>query len=464
MSSDIKKPDPRASIVRDLTVGSIPRHLLAFSMPMLAGSVLQTAYSVINAFWVGKLLGADALAAITVSLPAVFVLVAVAGGLTLATNVLIAQYVGASNFAGVKRVVRTSVSLVGGVSLLLLFLGLLLAPHLLRIMNTPADIFPLALGYLRIFLWTLPLSFGIFLISSMLRGIGDSQTPVYFQAVSVGFNALLDPLLMFGWLGFPRLGLNGTAWATIIAQGAAVVALLIYVPRKRPLIVPNWLHLGADGPTTWLLVKIGFPTMIQQTIVSSSMLVIVSLVSSFGSKTDAAFGAALRIDQIAFLPAMTVGMAISTLAGQNIGAKQFRRVQEVFRWGILLSGSICLLISLLAISLPGILLRAFLNEPEAIAIGVQYLHIVGITYLLYAVMFVSNGIINGAGHTLATTLMTAVSLLGFRVPLATILARHLHSQVGIWIGMLISVACGMLLSLAYYLSGRWKRSVIRSAF
>ena len=451
-----------AHIGRDLTTGSIPRHVIAFSMPMLAGNLLQTAYSLINAFWVGKFLGTTALAAITVSLPAVFVLIAVAAGLTLATNILVAQYYGARDWQSIRRVVNTSVVLVGGLSFAFLALGLLLAPRLLKAINTPPEVLPMATGYMRIFLWTLPCGFGIFLIGSMLRGIGDSKTPVYFQTVSVGLNTVLDPLLMFGWLGFPRLGLNGTACASIISQAAAVVALMIYVQRRRQLVTPEWRRLRVDVPTAWLLVKIGFPAMIQQSVVSVSMLVILSFVSRFGENADAAFGAALRIDQVAFLPALTIGMAVSTLAGQNIGAKRFGRVREVFWWGILLSGAISLVISAVAITVPEVLLRAFVNGAQVIAIGSSYLRIVGITYALYAVYFVSNGVINGAGHTQWTTLISVIGLWGVRLPLAAVLPRNLHSVKGVWWAMLISVGASVLLSLAYYSFGRWKEPVIRA--
>ena len=465
MSLD-KRPengDPAAhKLGRDLTTGSIPRHLIAFSMPMLAGSVLQTTYSLVNAFWVGKYLGTEALAAVTVSLPAVFVLISVAAGLTMATNILIAQYAGARDWGRLKSVVQTSIILIGGSSFAFLAVGLSFAHHLLRLINTPPEVLPLAVGYLRIFFWTLPASFGVFLIGSMLRGIGDSQTPVYFQAVSVVLNAVLDPLLMFGWLGFPRLGLNGTAWATVASQMVALVALMLYVPARRPLVTPDWRRLRIDGPTAWLLVLIGFPAMIQQSVVSVSLLVIISFVNRFGAHADAAFGAAIRIDNLAFLPALTIGIAVATVSGQNLGAGQSQRVQQVFRWGMLLSGGISFAISAVAIAFPEVLLRAFINEPEVIRIGADYLRIVGITYVLYAFLFVSNGVINGAGYTSWTTLFAVIGLWGVRLPLAATLPHHLHSVKGIWWAMLISVGVSMLLSLAYYATGRWKRPITKA--
>jgi len=444
---------------RDLTAGSIPRHLVAFSTPMLAGNLLQTAYSLINAFWVGKFLGTTALAAVTVSLPSVFVLISIAAGLTLATNILIAQYAGARNWPRVKGVVQTSIVLVVTSSFVFLAVGEIFASILLTAINTPPEVLPPAVSYLRIFLGGVPFGFAIFLLGSMLRGIGDSRTPVYFQTVSVALNTVLDPLLMFGWVGFPRLGLNGTACASVIAQAAGVVGLAVYVQRKRPLVAPDWRRLRIDRLTAWLLVRIGFPAMIQQSVVSVSLLVIVSFVSIFGKNADAAYGAALRIDQISFLPALTIGAAISTVAGQNIGARHYHRVHQVFWWGLLVSGGISAAITAVVISIPEVLLRGFINDPEVIAIGGGYLRIVGITYVLYGVLFVSNGVINGAGYTAWTTLFSVIGLWGIRLPLAYVLPKQMHSVRGIWYAMLISVGATMLLSLAYYFSGRWKRPI-----
>ena len=267
---------------RDLTTGSIPRHLVAFSLPMLAGSLLQTAYSFVNAFWVGRFLGSDALAAVTVSVPAVFVMIAAAAGLTLATNILVAQHYGAHDWSRLRSTVQTSVTLIIGISGVLVALGLIFSRELLHLVNAPADIFTLSLRYMRIMMWTLPCSFALFLIGSMLRGIGDSQSPVYFQAVSVLLNAALDPLLMFGWAGFPRLGLNGTAWATLYSQLAAVVGLLIFAAKRRPLVMPDWRRLRPDPAMAWLLIRIGLPAMVQQSVVSVSMLGITSFVSAPG--------------------------------------------------------------------------------------------------------------------------------------------------------------------------------------
>ena len=450
---------PAGAHGRDLTTGSIPRHLIAFSVPMLAGSAIQTGYSIVNAIWVGRGLGTAAMAAVTVSFPVIFILMAVAGGLTMASNILASQSYGAKDWSQLRRVIQNSTVLVLALSIMIIVCGEWSAEHILRLVDTPPEVLPMAVGYLRVLLCSMPFMFAIFLLASLLRGVGDSKTPLYFQGIFLGVNAILDPLFMFGWLGFPKLGLNGTAVATIIAQGCSVIALSNYLHRKRHIVQPHWTDLRLNLETSLLTLRIGVPSMIQQALVSIGMLFIIGLVNAYGEDGAAAFGAASRIDQVAFMPAMTLGMAVSTLSGQNIGAGHHHRVKEVFKWGMLLSCGITLVASVIAVTFPRLLLKMFISDPHVIALGARYLQIVGGGYVLFSVMFVSNGVINGAGHTLITTLISLVGLWIVRVPLATYLSHSMHRLDGIWYAMVISFATGSLISVTYYLSGRWKRPI-----
>ncbi len=445
----------------DLTTGSIPRHIVTFSMPMLVGSMLQTAYSFINAIWVGQFLGTGALATVTVSFPVIFTMFGIGMGMTLATNILVSQSFGAKRFDELRRVVDSSTVVILALGLVLTALGELFTPHILRAMDTPEDIYQGAVDYLRLVLLSLPFSFGMFALRSMLQGMGDSKTPLYFQFVSVLLTTVLDPLLIFGHLGLPRLGLNGTAWATIVSQVLVLVALVAWLHRKKSPIAPGWPRLSHLGPETRKTFRIGLPASVQQSLVSLGMVLVTGIVNRFGEISTAAFGAASRIDQIAFMPAITFGMAISTLAGQNLGAGHHDRVKEVFKWGCLFSGLITGAISLVAVIFPRALLRVFITDPVVVELGTSYLHIVGACYVLFGLMFVSNGIINGAGATLVTTLISLISLWGARVPLAYFLSGRMHDVKGIWIAIAISFAVSLSCSMAYYFSGHWKRRVVQ---
>ncbi|KYF63362.1 MATE family efflux transporter [Sorangium cellulosum] len=447
----------------DLTTGSIPRHLVTFSLPMLLGGFLQTTYSFINAIWVGQFLGTGALAAVTVSFPVIFTIFGVGMGMTLATNILVSQSFGARRFDELRRVVDGSTALIYGLGVLLTLVGEIFTPEILRAMDTPADVFAPSVSYLRIVLLSLPFSFGMFALRSMLQGTGDSKTPLYFQLGSVLLTTVLDPLLIFGRLGLPELGLNGTAWATIVSQVISLVALHVYLHVKKSPIAPRWPRFGQLGPTIRKTCRIGVPASIQQSVVSLGMVVVTGIVNGFGEVATAAFGAASRIDQIAFLPAINMGMAISTLAGQNLGAGHHGRVREVFTWGCVFSGGITLVISAAALIFPEALLRVFIADPVVVDLGVSYLHIVGACYVLFGLSFVSNGIINGAGATVVTTVISLLSLWVIRAPLAYWLSREMRSVEGVWYAIAVSFVVSLIASLSYYASGRWKRALVQKA-
>lgn len=447
-----------------MTVGSIPRHLIMFSLPMLTGNVIQTLYGLVNAFWVGKGLGKDALAAVTGSFPVVFLLMAVAMGITMGTGILVAQFAGAKQWDRMKQTIQTSTVLIAFIAVFFLVVGWVLAADIMRWMGTPSAVYSMSVSYLRIYILTMPAMFGLFLVASALRGIGDSKTPLYFQAGALVATAALDPILMFGWLGFPRYGLNGTAIASVISQCIAVLALMTYMARKKHIASPDWRRLSVHWPTFWLILKVGVPSVFQQGLVSLGMIFVTALVMRFGEDAVAGFGAGMRVDGIAFMPALTFSGSVSMLVGQNIGAGRVHRASEVFKWGIILCGGITAAIAILAAAAPHFLVSMFINEAdsrEVVVIGVHYLRIVAISYVFFAVMFVANGVINGAGYTFVTTIISLVALWVARVPLAYYLSHKMHAVEGVFYAMTISNAVSMTIALCCYLSGFWKKPIIR---
>jgi len=451
---------PAGSHGKDLTTGSIAKNLVFFALPMLLGSLVHVAYSLVNAGWIGNGLGTDAMAALTVCFPVFFVLNAFGQGLSLASNVLVSQSYGARDWDRLHNVVQNSMVLTAIVGALCFAAGEWAAEFVLRKMDTAPEVLPMAISYLHLFLWTTPLMFGMFFLSSVMRGTGDSKTPLYFQAGSLVVTAVLDPLFMFGWLGFPQMGLNGTALATIISQAVALVALAVHMRRVRHIASPSWRNIALDRGMSLLTLKIGLPSMAQQALVSAGIVIIVKLVNHFGAHSAAAYGIAMRIDLLAFMPAMAIGMAASTLSGQNIGAQKYDRVRQTFRWGILISIALTLPATLVSIGIPAYFMQLFAHDPDVVDTGARYLRIVGFGYLMWAVMFLSNGIINGSGRTVATTIFTLVGFWIVRIPLAVVLSRWLGSVDGIWYGILISSFVGTGISVSYYLTGHWKKPVI----
>ncbi|WP_437836492.1 MATE family efflux transporter [Sorangium sp. So ce1153] len=442
----------------DLTVGSIPRHIVTFSLPMLIGSIFQIAHSFINAIWVGQYLGTGALAVVTVSLPVIFTIFGLGMGMTLATNILVSQSFGAKRFDDLRRVVDGSTVLIYSIGIVLTILGEIFTPSILRAMDTPADILPESVDYLRISFLSLPFNFGMYATRSMLQGMGDSKTPLYFQFGSIVLTTVLDPLLIFGKLGLPELGVNGTAWATLVSHLLALIVLHAYLRAHSSPVAARWPRLDHIGPSIRQMVRIGVPASIQQSLVSLGMVMVTGVVNGFGETATATFGAVSRIEQIALLPAITFGVAISTLAGQNLGAGHHSRVREVFAWGSAFSGTMTVVISAVTMIFPDGLLKVLTRDPAVLELGVAYLQIVAPCYVFYAVAFVCNGIINGAGATVVTTANSLITLWVIRVPVAYWLSRVMNSVTGVWYAIALSFIVSMVVGLGYYFSGHWKKA------
>jgi putative MATE family efflux protein len=447
---------------KNLTEGSVPKKLLLFSLPILLANFLFTGYSIINTIWVGNILGDNAVGALAVSYPVTLFLIAVAQGITIATSVLISQYYGAKENQSVEKTVFNSFLISIILTIILTITGLCLADTLLRMMNTPQSIFGMASAYLKINLIGFVFTYLYFLFSSILRGIGITVTPLLILAVSTCLNAVLDPLLIIGIGPFPKLGLNGAAIASLISQGIAFIIGYGYIVHKYPVAGFRLKGFPFDWKVISLIFKIGIPTIIQQTLVSIGSAFVTTFVNNFGDNAITAFGAVSKIESMVVLLVFAMSMSVATFTGQNLGAQKHERVKEIFKWGIILNLCAISVIIILSLLVPKIMLLMFVHHPAVLNIGITYLRISCIGYILLAVTFVSNGIINGSGRTIITMTITLISLWVVRIPLAGLLAKTSLGLMGIWIAIICSIMVTMLISLGYYFSGRWVKLMIRN--
>ena len=446
----------------DLTIGSIPRHILVFSIPMLIGNLARTSYNIINIIWVGHLVGKDAVGAAGVSFPIFFVLIGVVIGMSMATTILVAQYYGAKRYDMVEKVVSNSFSLSLIIGAFFTITGILSSDFLLRLMDTPPENFAMASSYLKLTLAGFIMLYMDFLIHSILRGIGNTVTPLIFTSISIGMNVILDPFFIGGFGPFPLNGLNGAAYATLISEATSLAISFVYLYKKNKIIAFNPKKLILDKRITYMLIKIGLPSVAQQSLVSISTMFVTTFVNAFGSAATNAFGAVGRIDMFVFLPAMSMGMAVSAMTGQNLGADKPERIKDIFKWGVILTSSVTIFISLIVVFFSGPILIMFGlgNDVKVMDIGITYLHIVGSSYVFFSIMFISNGIINGAGHTIITMVFSLLSLWVIRVPFSWLLSKTGLGISGIWVAVSLSFAVTMIVSLTYYFSGRWKKSEV----
>ncbi|MBI4350818.1 MAG: MATE family efflux transporter [Elusimicrobia bacterium] len=443
--------------MKDLTAGGEGRLIWSFTLPMLIGNVFQQSYNVVDSVIVGRAIGKSALAAVGASFPILFLLVSLLMGVTLGFSILISQFYGARDMARVRRTIDTAYLFLFFSSLLTTALGLAFSGRILALLNTPAEIFPEALTYLRITFAGLVFIFSYTTLSSILRGLGDSRTPLYFLV----FSSLLNIVLVLLFVTGLRWGIAGSAWATVLAQAFSLLLAARYLNKTHPVLKFRVKGLEFDGTIFRQSLVIGLPSGVQQMLVAGGMMALTRLVNGFGTDAVAAFTAAGRVDTFAVMPAMSLSIAISTFVGQNIGAGKMERVKRGLKMSLYISGAASLLTTLLIVVFGWHLISMFNSDPAVVSIGSRYLLIVGGFYIVFSSMFVINGALRGAGDAFFPMLVTVLALWGIRVPVSTYLSGRMGTD-GIWWGVPAAWIAGLGLSWAYYNTGRWKtRSAVK---
>lgn len=441
--------------MHDLTVGKPAGLIFRFATPMLIGNVFQQVYNVTDSIIVGKFLGKEALAAVGASFPIIFLLISFIIGIASGSTIIIAQYFGAKNNDKVLRTIDTLYIFLFFASLLVMVAGIAFSGPIFRLIKLPENLIPDAVLYLNVYLSGSIFFFGFNGTSAILRGLGDSKTPLYFLIVSTIANIVFDLLFIV----VLKWGIAGAALATVIAQAGAFATTVIYLNKTHPVINLSWRKLYWDKEIFRSSVKIGLPTGFQQTFVSIGMIALLRIVNDYGTNVIAAYSVAGRIDGMAGLPAMNFGQALSTFVGQNIGAGKMERVKSGLVATLHMSSWTAVITSLLIIIFRHQLMALFVSDADVIRIGAEYLLIVSGFYIVFSSMFVIGGVMRGAGDTLIPMFITLFSLWLIRIPLAAVLSKHMGAT-GIWWAIPIAWIMGMGLSYLYYRTGIWKKKSI----
>ena len=446
---------------RSLTEGSIPAGLFRFALPILFANILQSLNGSVNSIWVGRFLGEAALTATSNANTVMFLLIGAAFGIAMAATILIGQCIGANNLHETKRVVGTSATFFAGISVAMAIAGLVLCRPLLIAMSTPADSLPLAVAYMRVIFLALPWLYMYAFVMAVLRGAGDSKTPFYFMLLSVGIDIALNPVFIFGLGPFPRLGIAGSALATFVAQAVSLIALIRHLYRRHHILCLHRreLHfLRLDGALVGTLVKKGIPMSAQMLVMSLSGVLMITLVNRFGVDTTAAFGAALQIWNYILMPAFAVGMAVSAMTAQNVGAGKWHRVTAIARVGVLysvlLTGSVVLAIELLNIWVFGLFLP---SESSALAIASHMNRIVTPSFIFFGISLTLFGVVRATGAVMAPLIILTVALLGVRFPFAEALLTR-YQVDAVWWSFPVSSLLAAALAVLYYRYGDWRHA------
>lgn len=437
--------------VKDMTKGNELSLLLQFSLPMLMGNLFQQVYNMVDSIVVGKYVGKNALAAVGVTGSLNFLFFSLCIGLTGGIGVVISQYFGANDEKSVKKAIYNSIWIVFFSAALMSILGIVLARPILMWLDTPTDILDDAVIYMQIVSAGLLGVAAYNGISSILRALGDSLTPLIFLIFASVINVILDLFLVIEF----GLGVRGVAYATIVAQVLSAVGSLLYSIRRNPYLKITKDEMVFDLNITGKCYKLGLPLAIQSSLIAISCVALQGVVNTFGSTVVAAFTATSRIEQLVQQPYNTLGLAVSTFSGQNIGAGKLDRVKNAYKNSMILVIIFSLVMLLLFHVFGNLIMRVFVDDVEVIRYGTKALKITSWFYLGLGIIYVVRGLLNGAGDATYSMINGAVEVFGRIFFANTLIMIPFIAEWGVWYATALTWTVTGLFSLFRYKQGKW---------
>jgi putative MATE family efflux protein len=477
----------------NLTEGDLLKPVLTLSLPIVLSMLMQVGYNLADTFWVGQV-SAEAVAALSFSWPLVFLMISVGGGFSVAGTVLVAQNKGAGNHDRVDHVAGQTLTFVTLVSAFFAILGWILSPTLLSLIGADpgSNVFVLSVEYTRSIFLGLTFVFVFFMFQSLLRGWGDTTTPMYLMALGVAINVVLDPFLILGFQGNPLFGVAGlrgieasllaaTGFTGMGVQGAAVATV---ASRGFGAVVGLWLlfsgtvgieltlaDLKPNPETVRKIVEIGAPTSVEQSTRALGVTVMTLLVATAAANTVlpkdsvvAAFGIGSRLLSLVFLPAMGLAKGTETVVGQNLGAEKPERAERgVFYTATIIAVAMAL-VSVVAYVFAEPIVSVFITgdqSAEVVQVGVDYLHIIAPTFAFMGVFRIVNGGFRGAGSTRTAMMFSLLSLWGLRLPPAIYLVTQMGwDQTAVWYSIAFANVAAVFVAGAWFMRGTWKDNVV----
>jgi len=434
---------------------------LIFLLPLIATNILQNLSGTINTVFVGQMMGVNAIAAVAIFFPILFCLMAFVIGLSAGATVLVGQAWGAQNVEKVRCVVGSTLfmTLIGGTITALL--GVVFAKHILLALGTDPEVMHLSLPYVQWMLAGSPLLFIYLIYTSILRGVGDSTTPLIASGMTILIGLLITPILIAGYFGFPKMGIVAPAIATITGYFAVLIFLAVYLNKKdHPLKPDRHLlgHIRHHPELSKIILRLGVPTGIQMITTSMAGLVIVGLVNRYGSHATAAYGAVNQVLNYIQFPALSISIAASIFAAQAIGAGKSDLLAKVTRtaltMNILITGGLVALAYLFS----KYLMALFITDPEVVALGQQLLFIVLWSIIFFGASSIFASIMRASGTVTVPMLINIVVILAIEVPCAYLFSQWWGLK-GVWYAYALAFVCLCVLQGLYY-QLVWKKKTV----
>ena len=445
---------------QNLLSGSVPKKLAAFAFPLLLANILQSFYNVVDMLVVGQIVGDTGLAAINNASKLCYIINSICIGMTMGGAVLIAQYKGANDKKGQTETFQALTILSFVSALLVTVIGLIFYQPLFRVLNVPADAYQDACDYMKIICWGTVFVFGYNAVCSVLKGLGDSKSPLYFVGIATIINIVLD-ILLVGPFG---MGTAGAAYATVTAQGISFVISIFYL-RKHKVFFSADVHkeftLQMDKLVS--ILKVGLPTAIQMVVVNTAYLLVTGMLNQFGTSVSAASGVGLQINTFAGMPCWAIGQAVTAMVGQCMGAGEIKRARKVVKIGLLLNISVTLVVVIgVQVFAEQLILLFGSTSAEVINDGVYYLRVCcGVNSLIYAAMYTLDSFAIGVGAANIAMLNALLDAVIVRLPVSWLLAFTLNMGFpGIYYGQALSPILPAIVGFLYFQNKGWERKTL----
>ncbi|WP_077369849.1 MATE family efflux transporter [Anaerosalibacter sp. Marseille-P3206] len=445
---------------KDLTEGPPWKRIIEFAIPMLIGNVAQQLYNTADSIIVGRYVGDNALAAVGSASPILNLLLVLFVGISVGASIMVAQYFGAKDREKLSHTIGVCLSLTAIASIAIMIIGPIIARPLLSLLKTPKSIIDWCTDYLTIFFIGIA-GFAYFnILSGVLRGLGDSISALIFLLISTALNVVLDIIFVAKF----NMGVPGVAFATIIAQGFSAILSIIKLMKSKSSFDLNLKMLKLNKEYSHRLIKLGLPSGLTQAIFSLAMIIVQSLTNSFGEMVIAANVIIMRVDGFAMMPNFSFGSAMTTYAGQNIGARKIDRVERGTKEGTMIAVGISTTITILLLIFGKYLMGVFTDTKELVDLSVHMMRILAVGYIAMAITQSLSGVMRGAGDTMTPMWISLFTTVLVRVPIAYGIAYLTRSKAyptgrpeSIFISLLMSWTIGAIITIIFFKKGNWRK-------
>ena len=450
----------------DMTVGTPWKSIVAFSIPMLIGNIAQQLYNTVDSIVVGRYVGDNALAAVGSASPLLNLLLVLFIGISVGAGIMVSQYFGAKLREELSRTIGCCITLTALASVLIMVCTPPLLRPMLKMLNTPDSIIDWCNSYLTIMMLGIAGMAYYNILSGILRGMGDSASALVYLLVATVLNIVLDLLFVAAF----DMGVSGVALATVIAQAVSAVLCLFKLMRMSDTFDFGLSYLKLKKKYAFTIVRLGLPSGMTQAILSSAMIIVQSLTNSFGEMLIAANVIIMRVDGFAMMPNFSFGTAMTTYAGQNVGAGKYDRVTKGAKQGTAIAMGVSTLITLVILIFGKYLMGIFTETAELVDLSMRMMRILAVGYIAMAVTQSLSGVMRGAGDTMTPMWISLTTTIVIRVPLVygiSYLTRTAELPYGrkecIFISLLVSWLMGAILTTIFYRKGKWKEKAIHGA-